>query len=130
MKTKKKKSFKGMTLIEILVAMVVLVVTASMIAVAGASVVYNMRATQSLIHKVNYEGKYVASKSRDTGDDKPMNATVKTGVIKLDPDKGSANDIDIKIYEANPDPSNDVLYKDADHAGNLKHFVFTPPAAS
>ena len=55
----RKKTLKGMTLMEIIIAMVVLVIISSLIAEAGVGVVNNVRASKSVIENVNYQSKYI-----------------------------------------------------------------------
>lgn len=109
----KKSTLKGMTLIEVLIAMVVLAVVAAMVATAGMSIVANLRTSKSVIEKVNYQSDYV-SKHAGT-------STVDSSIQLSDKDKNNLGTaIPVKIYEAPEDA--DALYKDYDKAGNLKYF--------
>ena len=136
----KRNAFKGMTLIEVIIAMVVLVVISSMIAIAAAGVVNNMRASKSVIEKVNYQSKYITGSAKkypaDDGGggtvDKNMN---KTSVSFSLQDKTSGatigNTITADVYEA-PGMADAADYTNGtykrpdgtvyDRAGNLKYF--------
>lgn len=60
----RKKNFKGMTLIEVIIAMVVLVLVSTMIAMAASGIVSNVRASKSVIEKVNYQSKYITGSAK------------------------------------------------------------------
>lgn len=139
----RKKTLKGMTLMEIIIAMVVLVIISSLIAEAGVGVVNNVRASKSVIEKVNYQSKYItghSTKYNAIGDDGSGNAIpveadmTKTSVsFQLYDKNGNSigKSISADVYEA---PGMDVAYdyKDGtykradgtvyDRAGNLKYF--------
>lgn len=140
---KNRKSLKGMTLMEIIIAMVVLVVISTMIAEAGVGVVNNVRASKSVIEKVNYQSKYISgqrTKYQGIGDDgsggvapveKDMTKTSLTYQLVDSTGANLGNPISADVYAA---PGMDVAYeyKDGtykmadgtayDRAGNLKYF--------
>lgn len=142
---KKRKALKGMTLMEVIISMVILVVMASLVAEAGASIVANVRTSKSVIQKVNYQAKYVTSERKqykaleDDGSgneivvDKPMNTKdVSFGLMDAAGNPvGKA--VEVKIYEA-PGMNVAAEYKDGtykyadgtvyDKAGNLRYFEY------
>lgn len=139
----RKKTLKGMTLMEIIIAMVVLVIISSLIAEAGVGVVNNVRASKSVIEKVNYQSKYITGHSTKfdaigydgSGDEIPVETDMKKTSISFQLyDKTGAQigqKVNADVYEA---PGMDVAYdyKDGtykradgtvyDRAGNLKYF--------
>lgn len=132
---KNRKSLKGMTLLEIIIAMVVLVVMSTLIAEAGVGVVNNVRASKSVIEKVNYQSKYITghSKTYKDVDGNEQNMAKSSVSFQLQSETGSnlGNPISGDVYES---PGMDVAfdYKDGtykradgsvyDMAGNLKYF--------
>jgi prepilin-type N-terminal cleavage/methylation domain-containing protein len=135
----KKKSFKGMTLIEVIIAMVVLVLMSTMIAMAASGVVSNVRASKSVIEKVNYQSKYITGSAKkypaDDGAggtiDKNMNKTSLSFSLADTSGGALGNTISADVYEAPgmADAADYIngTYKRADgtvydRAGNLKYF--------
>lgn len=113
-KQSKKKKLKGMTLMEIIIAMVILVILSALIAEAGSGIVSNIRTSKSVVEKVNYQSKFVASKSGTTA--------AGTVSLELSDDYGSSTSpITANIFEAPTDT--DAIYSSYDRAGNLKYFV-------
>lgn len=131
----KKKHLKGMTLLEVIIAMVVLVVLSTLIAEAGVGVVNNVRASKSVIEKVNYQSKYISGQSKTykdvDGNDQNMNKTSISFQLQSTVGGNLGNPISADVYES---PGMDVAfdYKDGtykradgsvyDRAGNLKYF--------
>ena len=138
---KTKKVIKGMTLIEVIIAMVVLVLMSTMVAMAASGVVSNVRASKSVIEKVNYQSKYITGSAKkypaDDGGggtiEKNMNKTSVSFILtdKNDGTLANSNTINADVYEAPgmadaADYTNGT-YKRADgtvydRAGNLKYF--------
>lgn len=132
---KEKKSLKGMTLLEIIIAMVVLVIISTLIAEAGVGVVNNVRASKSVIEKVNYQSKYISGHSKTykdvDGNEQNMNKTSLSFQLQDTAGGNLGNPISADVYES---PGMDVAfdYKDGtykradgsvyDMAGNLKYF--------
>lgn len=110
---KKKKVFKGMSLIEVIVAMVVLVIVAALVAQVASGIVSNVRTSKSVVKKVNYQQSFVTS----------TNGAL-SGSVTFKLEESGCKDITAKLYEAPTDPA--ALYKNYDKAGNLKYFRNTP----
>lgn len=129
----KKRSLKGMTLIEIIIAMVVLVIISTMMAVAAVGVVNNLRTSKSVVEKVNYQSKFIYDKTSNSynkynpDDGSTVNTPYLSNSMNIslasDPDgsTGIGSDIPVVMYEA-PEDDN-AIYKNYDRAGNLKFFV-------
>lgn len=131
-----KKVLKGMTLLEIIISMVILVIISTLVAEAGSGVVTNVRTSKSVIEKVNYQSRYIsASEKKYTdvdGNEKDLNKSTVSFRLS-DATSGSAlgNPISADVYEA-PGMEDAIDYKDGtykradgsvyDRAGNLKYF--------
>ena len=108
-----KKKLKGMTLLEVVVAIAVFAVAATLLVEAGLSVIYNVRSSKNLVKKVNYQSKIVAARP-DPGVDSDI-TEVGDMVLSLDAVGFSgAPVLSVKGYPVE-------LYEDV--AGNLKYFV-------
>ena len=134
-----KSKFKGMTLIEVIIAMVVLVLISTMIAMAVSGVVSNVRASKSVIEKVNYQSKYITGSAKKYPADDGLGGSVEKNMNKTslsfslqDTAGGNlGNTISADVYEA-PGMADafdyvNGTYKRADgtvydRAGNLKYF--------
>ncbi|MBR6598710.1 MAG: prepilin-type N-terminal cleavage/methylation domain-containing protein [Oscillospiraceae bacterium] len=121
-----KKKLKGMTLLEVVVAIAVFAVAATLLVEAGLSVIYNVRSSKNLVKKVNYQSKIVAARP-DPGVDSDI-TEVGDMVLSLDAVGFSgAPVLSVKGYEAEREMGTDAegnpveLYEDV--AGNLKYFV-------
>lgn len=135
----RKKNFKGMTLIEVIIAMVVLVLVSTMIAMAASGIVSNVRASKSVIEKVNYQSKYITGSAKKYPADDGAGGSVEKNMNKsslsfsLQDSGGTAigSAISADVYEA-PGMADafdyvNGTYKRADgsvydRAGNLKYF--------
>ncbi len=125
LKTNRKK-LKGMTLLEVVIAIAVFAVAATLLVQAGLSVIYNVRSSKNLVKKVNYQSKIVAARPTPGVDSE----ITEIGDIVLNLEaagfSGSPT-LSVKGYEAEremgtDDDGNPVeLYDDV--AGNLKYFV-------
>lgn len=114
---RRKRPLKGMTLMEVIIAMVVLVILASLCVEAAVGIISNVRTSKSVVQKVNYQSSFVTARSGSSSG---------TLSFKLVDDKGSEiladeENISVNIFEAPVDPAG--KYKDYDKAGNLKYFV-------
>jgi len=122
MKRKKnnKKHMKGVTLLEVVIAIAVFAIAATLLVEAGLSVIYNIKSSRNLVKKVNYQSKIVASKPASDSDD-----IVETGTMKLKLSTDGYADINIEVnkYEAitETDDEGNSVYEDV--AGNLKFFI-------
>jgi prepilin-type N-terminal cleavage/methylation domain-containing protein len=106
-----KKSIKGMTLMEIIVAMAVFSISA-LILVSGAISVYNSkRNTRNLVKKVNYQA--------PIADRMPDVSTYQTDSLKVIVG-GKPHNIEIQKYEVEPEESGQP-------AGNFKYFNYQEP---
>lgn len=133
MKLIKKKKLKGFTLLEVVVAIAVFAIAASLLVEAGLSVIYNVRSSRNLVKKVNYQSKIVATKPDATSDlVNPINSGSNTFEINLQSvSGGKSGKIEVKGYESKTETKtvkdesgSDVevpAYDDV--AGNLKYFV-------
>lgn len=125
LKTNRKK-LKGMTLLEVVIAIAVFAVAATLLVQAGLSVIYNVRSSKNLVKKVNYQSKIVAARPTPGVDSE----ITEIGDIVLNLEaagfSGSPT-LSVKGYEAEREMSTDddgnpvELYDDV--AGNLKYFV-------
>jgi prepilin-type N-terminal cleavage/methylation domain-containing protein len=133
------KKIKGMTLIEVIIAMVVLVLMSTMVAMAASGVVTNVRTSKSVIEKVNYQSKYITGTEKKYVADDGGGGTVEKNMNKtslsfsLQDSSGGAlgNTINADVYEA-PGMADAIDYADGtykrsdgtvyDKAGNLKYF--------
>lgn len=138
-KKKHNNVLKGMTLIEVIIAMVILVIGSSMIAVAASGVVSNVRASKSVIEKINYQSKYITGSAKkyqaDDGGggtvEKNMNKTTVTFGLQDSSGAALGNNISADVYEA-PGMADAADYTNGtykrpdgsvyDKAGNLKYF--------
>lgn len=116
-KGSKKRSLKGMTLIEVIIAMVVLVIVSTMAVVAATSVLVNMRTSKSVIKKVDYQSPIVASDG--------VSASSKSVKFSLQDSTGVSmgKEIAVPVYESPVDPA--AMYGSYDKAGNLKYFTYS-----
>lgn len=108
-----KKSLKGMTLMEIIVAMAVFSISA-LILVSGAISVYNsIRNTRQLTKKVNYQA--------PIADRMPELTTYDVETIQVQVvGGGTPHDIQINKYEVVPEETGQP-------AGNFKYFDYQKP---
>lgn len=113
---KKRRSLKGMTLMECIIAMVVLVILASLVAESAVGIVSNLRTSKSVVEKVNYQSHFVSSRSGANTNN--INFTLVDGSGASLPD---SHPISVQVFESPEDPA--AQYADYDKAGNLKYFV-------
>lgn len=120
-KIKNKKHLKGVTLLEVVIAIAVFAIAATLLVEAGLSVIYNVKSSRNLVKKVNYQSKIVAYKpdsgSTDIVDTGTMNIELSTdGFTDVKP-------IEVKKYQAitEKDVDGNPIYEDV--AGNLKFFT-------
>lgn len=122
LKIKNKKSLKGMTLLEVVIAIAVFAIAATLLVEAGLSIIYNVRSSRNLVKKVNFQSQIVACKpdpttSTDIVDTGTMNIELSTyGFTDVKP-------IEVKKYQAitEKDVDGNPIYEDV--AGNLKFFT-------
>lgn len=126
----KKKKLKGMTLLEVLVAMMVFIITATLLVEAGVSVIMHVRTTRNLVRKVNYQAPIVASRSTQEDDvDIDEENHIEIGLMAVADHSATGNlvvnKIESKTETTVDEDDNEVpLYDDV--AGNLKYFVPDP----
>lgn len=60
---KKKKTFKGMTLIEVIIAMVVMVVASALLVLGAVSIINNTRTARRVVNKVNEQAPVVENEA-------------------------------------------------------------------
>jgi len=120
-KIKNKKHLKGMTLLEVVIAIAVFAIAATLLVEAGLSVIYNVKSSRNLVKKVNYQSKIVAYKPDSGSSD-----IVSTGTMDLKLSTDGFTDIktiEVKKYQAitEKDADKKPIYEDV--AGNLKFFT-------
>ncbi len=108
---KKKKTLKGMTLMEIIIAMLVMVICGAILVEACVSVVTNTRTARTVISKVDeqapaIENRPAAITAYETGDS-----------LSISYNGAPGQPIPIDKFEA---PTTQV--SDQEHSGNLKYF--------
>lgn len=104
----KKKKLKGMTLLEVIIAMVVMVICATLLVQSAVSVVYNTRTARNVISKVDEQASPVE------------NRTVPTAYVTGDKIKLTYNGtyyVAVDKYEA---PTTQA--PDHERSGNMKYF--------
>lgn len=111
---KMKKSLKGMTLMEIIVAMVIFSVTA-LILVQGAIASYKSTSqTRELVKKINYQA--------PIADRMPEVSTYDVENIQVQVVGGGSHNFDVKKYEVEPAETGQP-------AGNFRYFDYQTPSA-
>ncbi len=120
-KFKVKKKLKGTTLLEVVIAIAVFAIAATLLVEAGLSVIYNVRSSRNLVKKVNFQSKIVASRPASDSDQ-----IVNTGTMNLTLSTNgytAINDIEVNKYESitETDDEGNPIYEDV--AGNLKFFT-------
>ena len=120
-KIKNKKHLKGVTLLEVVIAIAVFAIAATLLVEAELAVRYNVKSSRNRDKKVNYQSKIVAYKpdsgSTDIVDTGTMNIELSTdGFTDVKP-------IEVKKYQAitEKDADKKPIYEDV--AGNLKFFT-------
>lgn len=116
----KKRFFKGMTLMEIIIAMTVMVICGTILAMACVSVVNNTRTARHVTSKVNEQATVVENR------DPAITAYRESDPLHLQIDGGGGSaDINIDRYEAPTTQS-----PDDERSGNLRYFRATPVTTS
>ena len=106
-----KKKLKGMTLMEIIIAMAVLIIIAGILVESAVAVVNNVRVSKSVVRTVNIQAPEV--ENRDV-----LTPYVTGDVINLTGDGLSPANISVDKYEAT------VTLPDGEQrSGNMKYFV-------
>ena len=114
----KKKKLKGMTLMEIIIAMVVMAICGSLLVEACVCVVNNTRTARRVTSKVDEQASDVVNRPPAiTAYEEGANLHLSFG--------GSSGDITIDKFEA---PTTQV--SDEQKAGNLKYFKAVPVTTS
>ena len=121
LKIKNKKTLKGMTLLEVVIAIAVFAIAATLLVEAGLSIIYNVKSSRNLVKKVNFQSKIVACKP-DAG----SSDIVSTGTMILNISADGVTGItpiEVNKYEAitETDDDGNAVYEDV--AGNLKFFT-------
>lgn len=119
---KVKKSLKGMTLIEIIIAMTLLIVVATMLVSGAYSAVANMRAAQKVASKTATQAPYADNhKNADSDGTISININVVGG--------GKSNTFNVDAYHVK-DVGNDT----DNYVGNYRYFdyveVTSPPVTT
>ncbi len=107
----KKKKLKGMTLMEIIVAMAVMIITAGILVECGVAVINNMRVSRTVITTVNQQAPEV--ENRSVADPYVTGDTIRLSGAGL----RSCN-VMIDKYEATV-----TMAPDEQRSGNMKYFV-------
>ena len=109
---KQKKVLKGMTLIEVLIAMVVMVVSASMLVLCAVSIFNSVRTSKSVVNKVNEQASVAENKAvivpYETGQD------IELQIV------GDANSYTMKVDKFEV-PTTQA--PNDQHSGNFRYFV-------
>lgn len=112
MKEKKKKSLKGMTLMECIIAVAVLAALGMLVVVGGVSAVTNLRAAHSVSEKNAVQSGFASARME--------NASTNTGTMHIYLDGNTANHVDVNKYEVKENESSD------DKVGNYRYFELQP----
>jgi len=116
----KKKSLKGMTLMEIIIAMTVMVICGTILAMACLSVVNNTRTARHVTTKVNEQATVVENR------DPSITAYREADQLHLEIRGGGGSaDIGVDKFEAPTTQS-----PDEQNSGNLRYFRPTPVTTS
>jgi prepilin-type N-terminal cleavage/methylation domain-containing protein len=116
----KKKSLKGMTLMEIIIAMTVMVICGTILALACMSVVTNTRVARHVTTKVNEQATVVENR------DPSITAYHEADQLNFQIHGGGASaNIGVDKYEAPTTQS-----PDEENSGNLRYFRPTPVTTS
>ena len=117
MKKQKKLSLKGMTLMEIIIAIAVMAIISMIVVMAGVSAVHNLRIAHSVSEKNAVQSPFASAKLGDETDKKDM-------VIDLQiTGGGKSADLTVDSYEVKEGET------PGDRVGNYRYFVNpTPPA--
>lgn len=120
-KIKNKKNLKGTTLLEVVIAIAVFAIAATLLVEAGLSVIYNVRSSRNIVKKVNYQSKIVACKPTSTSADIIDNGEMTLSLtVEGDSCVGS---VTVNGYEAITEKDDEGNPKYEDVAGNLKFFT-------
>jgi len=112
MKEKKKKSLKGMTLMECIIAVAVLAALGMLVVLGGVSTVNNLRAAHSVSEKNAAQSGFASSKI----------GAEKTGTMHIYLDGNNTNHVDVDRFEVKEHESSD------DKVGNYRYFDLQPTA--
>lgn len=107
----KKKKLKGMTLMEIIVAMAVLIITSGILVECGVAVVNNVRVSRTVVTTVNQQAPEIENRRVAT----PYAAD---NTIHLSGAGLPGVDIHVDKYEATV-----TMAPDEQRSGNMKYFV-------
>lgn len=110
----KNKKFKGMTLLEVIVAMVVMVIISSMLVLCASSVLNNRKTARTVITTVNNQAPDVEKRRIAT-------PYAKDDVLNLQYN-GAAFTIPVDKYQADPVLSDENGVTLEPKSGNLKYF--------
>lgn len=110
MTEKKKKSLKGMTLMEIIISIAVMAIVSMIIVMAGVSAVYHLKVAHSVSEKNAQQSPYASAKLGDE-------TTKKTLKLDLQVAGGMSDSIEVDAYEVGQAESS------SDKLGNYRYFV-------
>lgn len=110
-----KKKLKGMTLLEVILAMTVMTILAVILIQSCIGIINHIRISKNVAHKVNVQSAPVENRSV-AGD-----AYAENDVIELNYG-GTKGEITVNRFQA-PEIPEDELLKGALDAGDLKYFV-------
>jgi len=107
MKEKKKVSLKGMTLMEIIIAVAVMAIISMILVMAGVSAVHNLRIAHNVSEKNAAQSPYASAK---LGADN-------TGTITFELDgNGAKGNLEVETYEVKENETS------GDRVGNYRYF--------
>ena len=112
MKNKKKLSLKGMTLMEIIIAIAVMAILGMIVAMAGVSAIHNLRIAKNVSDKNAVQSPYASAK---IGADPTGQMTIDlngTGHLTV-------NTFEVKVNETT-----------GDRVGNYRYFEVPPPTVT
>lgn len=114
---KARKCLKGMTLLEVIIAMTILIVAATMLVSGAVSAVANMRAAQKVSSKTAVQAPY-ADTHKNAESDGTMTINVKVA-------GGTGNTFDVQKYHVK-----EVGDDTDDYVGNYRYFEYVKPAVT
>lgn len=107
----KKKKLKGMTLMEIIVAMAVMIITAGILVECGIAVVNNVRVSKTVVRTVNQQAPEIENKAVPS-------PYIEGDAISLSGAGLTPCTIPVDKYQATV-----TLSPDEQRSGNMKYFV-------
>lgn len=112
-KNKKSKKLKGMTLVEIVVSVALLVIIATMLVIGAVSAVSNMRTANKVSEKTAVQAPYAANRMDDSAKTEATDST-----LNLSINGGSSVPLNIRKSSVNVDSESD------DKVGDFRYFKY------